>query len=309
MKIQSLSCFLNKTDRRNNINKSECPLGNDLTEFKLQNYPYDTFAFSGKLKIIIPEGMPKSLEEHIRNELKSKDGMDKIHAALQLGKLGIKENARLLKPLFKDRSYFIKLYALEAFEKLGNPNNAHWLELPAKDKSPDIRAKAAIVLRTIGNRKQADIALRLMNDKNLSVKAEGIRTLGKIGGLEYAENLIPVQIDNKGILTEAYADALGYIRGNKYVSELEKLLSSPHKRVRQAAANSIAKTANIKRLRTYLPKLIDGTTQEKVLYLFILGESKHPEFLEIIGKVLKTDSNEYVKDAARTAIIRIAQAN
>lgn len=107
---------------------------------------------------------------------------------------------------------------------------------------PSDRSSAATALGYIGDRRAVPGIVRLLNDADISVAWSSVSfALRKLCTPEDLPLLIPWLAPEQGDARAYAANILGYIRDKSAIPHLEKLLTDETERVRNAAANAIAR--------------------------------------------------------------------
>lgn len=225
-------------------------------------------------------------------------------AALALAELGNSEaGAELVNSLFDPDPRVISctLYALGKLKYKKSPKAIIPL---LEHNNPEVKLRAAEALGRLKYKKAVPAISKLLtnNDRMITIKAT--ESLVRIGSKDCAKPFETLLAVPDSYLKTAALGGLAAISSNKSFSEVIKLLKDNSEMVRTAALKAAAMT-NGKKARKHLLRFFeDGTPVEKMTAAEFLGETEDFRDLNLLTRVLMSDSVMLTREGAAMGIGR-----
>ncbi len=276
------------------------------------------------------------LTENI-SKLKSKDAMVRRQAAESLGAL---RDAKAIVPLIsalKDENPFVKRAAVDSLGLLragGAIKNIG--DILLKDKDSQTRQSAAISLGYIGNPEASQFLISALKDSDQGVKYAAAASLGQMRSPEAVKAISAALSDDDSGMKVSALTALDRMDAASEVESVRKLISDNDPKVRSLAVKFLGKYKDSSSAQSILPLLKDSDKMVVINSAYALGRLGDTSGLQPTAKILKTeketsikmaaiesleainnkesvnmlkgllnDDDQYVKDAAKYALIRL----
>ena len=229
------------------------------------------------------------------------DDKDDVIRATAVGHLPDDEAAKFL----DDRNEYVRLAALGTLSRRKDEAATKRLVEALYDASPTIRYQ---VLRMIGDRKAKEAVAAvaaLLDDKDVIVRRHAVMALEFVGGLDQADKLQLMLKDEDDQVREHAARILGLFNATLAAEDLVKLMSDERLNVRCEAIMAVARIGAKKHADAIANCLEDKDLRVRIAALHGLGQSGEPRFLERLKAIAENDLNDSVRDAARTAMVKL----
>lgn len=203
------------------------------------------------VKIAAAYGLTKitrtNFSKLIRNAVKSRDQAVRANAALLLGKLGWRENLKLLDSVINDPGTgdMASIQAVEALAMLDGEGIYQKLWTLLISKYADDRVMGIKAMGHLKSREAKNAIATMLMDDVPEVRLFAAEQLAKMSDPSGQEDIVDyLTVNSQGVQDRRMADkvvakSIGYLRDESLVRFLPKLLNSPEKQVRLCAAQSV----------------------------------------------------------------------
>ena len=205
----------------------------------------------------------------------------------------IKENIPKLIEELGDSDIITNYYAGRKLVKIGK-EAVPYLIKALDSENGRIRISSIIILDQIKDERAIPEFIRILKDEKRKdrEKSACALSLGKMKAKEASDVLIQNLSDSSNTLKIACIMALGELKEEKAIPYLLKLTKDNEEAIKKASISALKSIGEIG-IPVYEKIIEDGSFEEKILAIEILGEIKSEKSIELLKKILKSE-NKYL---------------
>jgi len=205
----------------------------------------------------------------------------------------IKENIPKLIEELGDSDIITNYYAGRKLVKIGK-EAVPYLIKALDSENGRIRISSIIILDQIKDERAIPEFIRILKDEKRKDRERSAcaLSLGKMKAKEASDVLIQNLSDSSNTLKIACIMALGELKEEKAIPYLLKLTKDNEEAIKKASISALKSIGEIG-IPVYEKIIEDGSFEEKILAIEILGEIKSEKSIELLKKILKSE-NKYL---------------
>lgn len=242
--------------------------------------------------------------------LKSPSTSYRSNAATLLGAIRNKEAIPPLSFLLKDPDEAARRTAVDALSRFDFKEVSNYLVLAFNDEAYKVRLAALKILEQ-KNAEEIDQVFdylaALSQDDNIWVRTAVPRILAKLRGEKSLKLLITLLKDKVGVVKISAVAALGARREKGVLSSMVELTDDPDVEVRKAAIlalGALGESSIVPLLQSFLSH---SHWTMRASAARALGDLRDRQSLALLGGLVDSDEDSFVREAARFAVMQIEQ--
>jgi HEAT repeat protein len=252
---------------------------------------------AGTERLVWP-GAVHALEE----QLASEHVEVRRRAALDLGRLPVSVQRRLLPQLFTDPDPEVRLAVADAALAIRLPGAGARVSKWLSDSDARVREAAAEVLRVLREPSSVPGLGRALEDSDVSVRRAAALALGSSGSREATSFLLGHLDDGDPEVRRAVISALEELRDPRAVVPLIGRIQEQRAALRRQAASALGTLGDARAIGALTVALGDADASVRAAAAGALGKLAAAEAVWSLGSVLTSESDPRVQEAALAAL-------